>query len=809
MLNPSPTPQPDFTTYAPALAQRHADYLAARGVSPEVAAARGYRSIGAGEAIRELGYGKATPTPGLLMPLYGVLGGGELTGWQYRPDEPRETNGRTLKFESPAKQPGVLDVNPAMRERVGAGNAQLFLVEGLTRADALAGLGIPALAVLGVYGWRGRNAQNGVTALPDFEAVALRGARVILAFDGDSSTNASVWDGLNRLRRFLIAKGAEGVGVLTVPQDYGEKAGLDDAIATMLAEGMDGEAIMGEMAGWVSAEMPPRPLRSRIADNETAVPGWSNEPSGLARQGHDGPVVVVPHRIRLLGRVLVDGEPEGVSARVEAPGAPARVAWLPATAVVSTRPAEVLRDATGIAWRPKRAAEVADWLGDALTVSEAPSLQGIRSASWDGGRLLVPGDELVLVDGAASALHPYAQTEGDDAEAREVWTWLLGLALEHPKWGALLGMALASPAVGFTPVGTSITHVWGDSRQGKTLAVAAAMASQGRPGGIMASWFTTVNALGARMEALNVLAAAIDDTSNGGAQRDEQLAAAVMAVANGVGKSRATQTGGLREQRHWALNVLSSGERRLTTVSALGGVKARVLELEGPVFGQPGDAVAARMADAVLERATSAHGWPLRWFADATAEGTVSPETLRAMYSEAEAALVHGVAPGIAPTLARRVGVAAVGLTILGDLLGFVDSTASGWAGVLFPVRDEVVAALAASGADAGQRLEDAVREALAARAWAFPLHLDRMPEGRTREGATYGDGRLAVFPQALKAIAHGIGLADYMPAVTGLMRAGRILPGSDGKPSTVVKLEGRPVRAYIFAPLEADDAEM
>ena len=103
-----------MTATALDLLARHAGYLAARAISDEVAAARGYRSIGRAEA-RELGFTDSQAQPGLLIPLYRV--DGEPGGYQLHPDQPRTTkDSKEIKYENPRKQKNVLDVNPLVRE---------------------------------------------------------------------------------------------------------------------------------------------------------------------------------------------------------------------------------------------------------------------------------------------------------------------------------------------------------------------------------------------------------------------------------------------------------------------------------------------------------------------------------------------------------------------------------------------------------------------------------------------------------------------------------------------------------------------
>ena len=212
------------------LRPEHRDYLWRRGVTPEVARARRYRSVrsGGGRNVDESYAAAYTGLPrrsGLLMPLHPILGGAQR--YQLRPDEPRlNSDQKPVKFESQAGLGNVLATSPLTASALRQESQTIIIAEGITRVDALAAYGIPAVALPGCYAWRDK---NGV--LPDFEALRLSGNAFILAFDGDAASNPSVNAALARLARYLRAKGAV-VGLLRVPDDAeGQKLGLDDWLA--------------------------------------------------------------------------------------------------------------------------------------------------------------------------------------------------------------------------------------------------------------------------------------------------------------------------------------------------------------------------------------------------------------------------------------------------------------------------------------------------------------------------------------------------------------------------------------------------
>ena len=82
---------------------QHAAALAASGITPEHAHARGYRSVDTKSFLETL---RVTPSgrrvPGLLVPQLRV--DGSTWGYQYRPDSPRERGGKPVKYETPTGQ---------------------------------------------------------------------------------------------------------------------------------------------------------------------------------------------------------------------------------------------------------------------------------------------------------------------------------------------------------------------------------------------------------------------------------------------------------------------------------------------------------------------------------------------------------------------------------------------------------------------------------------------------------------------------------------------------------------------------------
>ncbi len=253
------------------------EFLRTRAIDPEVARERGYRATG-GADLRELGFSKtqAALGPGLLIPIHDV--DGATAYYQLRPDVPRLTDDGKPgpKYECPAGQHMILDCHPRIRHQLGDPDIPLLVCESAPKADSCISAGYYAVAINGVWGWRGTNADGGKTALPDFESIALNGRTVVLTFDSDAFTNAHVADATERLGAWLARKASVFITRIPAAPD-GSKVGIDDFIAT----GGDLDQLIAEAVplGRFVDERPRRPE----PDGDGDVDYWKSR--ALAAEG--------------------------------------------------------------------------------------------------------------------------------------------------------------------------------------------------------------------------------------------------------------------------------------------------------------------------------------------------------------------------------------------------------------------------------------------------------------------------------------------------------------------------------------------
>lgn len=200
-------------------------------ISEDVIAARGYSTTTVKANLERLGFSKTQHNvPALLLPIFGPEG--EVRLYQTRPDTPRIRDGKPVKYETPKGSRMTLDVHPFARNKLDDPATPLFITEGIKKGDALVSRGLCAVALIGVWNWRGTNEKSGKTVLAEWEYVALNGRQVYVVFDSDVMLKTAVHAALSRLKSFLEHRGAK-VALIYLPSgDSASKQGVDDFLAS-------------------------------------------------------------------------------------------------------------------------------------------------------------------------------------------------------------------------------------------------------------------------------------------------------------------------------------------------------------------------------------------------------------------------------------------------------------------------------------------------------------------------------------------------------------------------------------------------
>ncbi len=263
-----------------ALLPQHAALIQDSAIDAAVAQERGYFSATTIQDLKRYGFAeRQCRVPALGVPLWGVDCAVGI--YQCRPDAPRTDpkTGKAIKYETPVGAALCLDVHPRAHRFLGDPSTPLWITEGVRKGDSAISNGIDCIIALpGVWGWRGKNEDGGLTALPDWEVVALNDRETSIAFDSDVMTKPPVRAALARLKAFLESRGARVRLVFLPAGPGGTKVGLDDFFA---AGGTVAELEALAVDGLPEREaigVPPFPLdvfpetvRRHIADRATAL----------------------------------------------------------------------------------------------------------------------------------------------------------------------------------------------------------------------------------------------------------------------------------------------------------------------------------------------------------------------------------------------------------------------------------------------------------------------------------------------------------------------------------------------------------
>jgi peptidoglycan/xylan/chitin deacetylase (PgdA/CDA1 family) len=267
---------PYFSVEMPDLLQRHLDALTqGSGLSLDIIRERGYRTVLGKKQLSDAGFGKAQwCVPGLLMPVY--TPDGQTLPLCYRPDFPRKIRNKELKYELIRGMTSRLDVPPRCSEAIKDPTVDIWITEGLKKGDALAGHGLCAVVLLGVWNFKGKNEFGGVTLLADFDYIPWNGRTVNIVFDSDVMTKPQVRAAIDRLIEHLQRKGAV-VNVVYLPDAAdGTKVGIDDYLLTHTTE---------ELKALVQEPPPARKAAPPIFDLLDEAPATLSRPLAFL-EGH-------------------------------------------------------------------------------------------------------------------------------------------------------------------------------------------------------------------------------------------------------------------------------------------------------------------------------------------------------------------------------------------------------------------------------------------------------------------------------------------------------------------------------------------
>ncbi|MGI8475400.1 MAG: DUF927 domain-containing protein [Thermomicrobiales bacterium] len=591
------------------LDQRHIDELIASSIKPEVALARGYRTVTKASEVSRLGFGPSQClVPGILMPTFNIAG--KPDGYQLKPDLPRMgADGRIIKYESPRKSTAAADIPQTARHWVVDPSQTLFFTEGIKKADSGASHENAMVALTGVWNWRAPE------VLATLDQIPLKGRTVYLAFDSDWRRKRAVAQALKRFAAVLRSRGAV-VYAIDFPEPIpGQKVGLDDFYASggstigMLRHAFEIESDADADAAAADAERTgPRPVHGAVptapcSAGATIPQGWDVSDVGIHSQKMaDAEAFILPTPAIVTDR-LVDRTTGDESVRIAYLD---HGRWKSLTAyrdVVATASKITTLAKLGFPVTSNTAAEVVRWFSDymAVNASGLPVVVTSAALGWQGSAgFLLPGRLIVADGGDPSAVTFAAADSGSQDHASALtkvgtldgWKKAMEPLADYERVRFAVCASLAAPLLEILNTPGFVIDLAGPTSGGKTSALICAGSVWGQsdpsqPCSIV-STFQSTRVYRERISALfNSVPVIVDDTMQ--ARNAAEVQSFLYDVVGGQGRGRGSITG-LQSTANWRTVAIISGENSATGMTEAGGTKARTLTCYGRPFGAAEDA---------------------------------------------------------------------------------------------------------------------------------------------------------------------------------------------------------------------------
>ena len=181
-------------------------------------------------------------------------------------------------------------------------------------------------------------------------------------------------------------------------------------------------------------------------------------------------------------------------------------------------------------------------------------------------------------DGSQSTVNGFTT-----AGKREEWINAMQYLRQSPRARFILAAAFAAPLLRILGQRNFVIHNWGNSQDGKTATLWAAMSVWGNSDKLIGTFDATSTAMERRAALYSDLPLAINEREVLSQNKRNDISPLLYIMGEGKGRGRGTKTG-LQGTATWRTIVMSTGEGTLSSAGSFDGVMTRVLEIsDGPL----------------------------------------------------------------------------------------------------------------------------------------------------------------------------------------------------------------------------------
>lgn len=238
--------------------------------------------------------------------------------------------------------------------------------------------------------------------------------------------------------------------------------------------------------------------------------------------------------------------------------------------------------------------DVVKWLAEYLYFNNIPETKIYNRFGWKNNNSFLLGNKLYTPDGVQSAkLFNVPQKNIDCFNQKgtiEGWLEMTAPILKYPMTRFKCYASCAAPLLKMINLNSLVLLDYGKSRTGKTLTSLVAMSIWGNPQAQQVSSHSTMVGKELSLAINTDLPIFIDEMQITDKEENQKL---VYLIANGAGKRKGKQEGGLQDVIDWKTIGFLTSELPLSGDNTLEGVLSRLLELYGGLGEQNEDTLKA------------------------------------------------------------------------------------------------------------------------------------------------------------------------------------------------------------------------